>query len=163
MTRARQKIIEAVESRGYTVHDLEWEPCIPGGLTFRVEPDPSPPGSTGYGWFGGLSWQEAVENIERWLPARAVTDADIVRKALDHLRLIAADSASTQVEALEAKAALDRLEAERDDWHRSWKRAEDELHRTRKALREIADTFEIDWHEAQVIAREALSSRRGTE
>lgn len=79
MSRARQKIIEAVESRGYTVHDLEWEPWgqaaekegIPGGWTLRVEPDPSPPGSTGYGWFGGLSWQEAVENIERWLPARA--------------------------------------------------------------------------------------------
>lgn len=79
MSMARQKIIEAVESRGYTVHELEWEPWgraaekegIPGGWTLRVEPDPSPPGSSGYGWFGGLSWRETVENIERWLPARA--------------------------------------------------------------------------------------------
>lgn len=75
---ARRKIREAVESRGYTVHDLEWEPWgraaekegIPGGWSLRVEPDPSGPGSSGLNWFGGLSWQEAVEMIERFLPAR---------------------------------------------------------------------------------------------
>lgn len=34
-----------------------------------------------------------------------------------------------------------------------------EIKRLRGALAEIADTFEIDWHEAQCIAREALEKK----
>lgn len=83
-TLARRKIREAVEARGYTIHDLEWEPWgqaaekegIPGGWTFRVEPDPSGRGSSGLDWFGGLSWQEAIENVEEFLPLRPEGDGD---------------------------------------------------------------------------------------
>ena len=82
-SRARRAIRQAVEGRGYSVHDLEWEPWgkaaekegIPGGWSLRVEPDPSPPGSSGLDWFGGLTWQETVSNIEKFLPPRGVTDA----------------------------------------------------------------------------------------
>ncbi len=77
-SRARRKIREAVEARGYTIHDLTWEPWgraaekegIPGGWWFRVGPDPTPHGSSGLDWFGGLSWQEAVANVEEFLPSR---------------------------------------------------------------------------------------------
>lgn len=77
-TRARRAIRQAVEARGYTVRDLEWEPWgraaekegIPGGWSLRVEPDPSGPESSGLDWFGGLSWQETVGMIDSFLPQR---------------------------------------------------------------------------------------------
>jgi hypothetical protein len=78
MSRARDRIIRAAEARGYTVVELTWEPWgqaaekegIPGGWWGRVEPDPSPRGSSGLDWFGGLSWQDAVSFIEDFIPAR---------------------------------------------------------------------------------------------
>lgn len=79
MTRARSKIIAAAAAKGYTVCDLEWEPIgkgaekegPSGGWFGRVEPDPSPRGSSGLDWFGGYSWQEAVAFIEEFIPDRA--------------------------------------------------------------------------------------------
>ena len=76
MSYARNKIIAAAEAKGYTVAELTWEPWgkavekegIPGGWWGRVEPDPSPPGSSGLDYFAGLSWQEAVAFIEEFIP-----------------------------------------------------------------------------------------------
>jgi hypothetical protein len=80
-SRARRKIREAVEAKGYSLVELTWEPWgkaaekegISGGWWGRVEPDPSTPGSSGLDWFGGLSWQEAVESIS-FMPARVADD-----------------------------------------------------------------------------------------
>lgn len=75
---ARDMIRHAVENKGYKLAELTWEPWgaaaekegIPGGWWGRVEPDPSPPGSSGLDWFGGLSWQEAVSFVEDFIPPR---------------------------------------------------------------------------------------------
>jgi hypothetical protein len=82
VSRARTAITRAVEARGYRVAELAWEPLQPagekegigGGWTLRVEPDPSPPGSSGLPWFGGLSCPELVSNVERFLPTISTTE-----------------------------------------------------------------------------------------
>jgi hypothetical protein len=78
MSRERDKIIAAARAKGYEVADLTWEPIgaaaekegPSGGWWGRVVPDPTPFGSSGLDWFGGYSWQEAVQFIEDFMPAR---------------------------------------------------------------------------------------------
>lgn len=80
---ARRKIRQAVEARGYSVVELTWEPWgqaaekegIPGGWWGRIEPDPSPPGSSGLDWIGGLSWQECVSFVEEFIPQSEEVEA----------------------------------------------------------------------------------------
>lgn len=63
-----------------------------------------------------------------------------------------------------AKEKLDRVTRSYASWQQLYeeeekprmKAVEEDNDKLRAALTEIADTFEIDWHEAQVIAREAL-------
>jgi len=77
-SRAHRKIRQAVEAKGYSLVELTWEPWqaagekegIGGGWWGRVEPDPSPPGSSGLDWIGGLSWQECVAFVEDFIPQR---------------------------------------------------------------------------------------------
>ena len=41
-----------------------------GGWWGRIEPDPTPYGSSGLDWIGGLSWQECVSFVEEFIPQR---------------------------------------------------------------------------------------------
>lgn len=74
-SRARRKIRQAVEARGYQLVELTWEPWgqaaekegIPGGWAGYV----SPPPHVSEPHIMGLSWQEAVEWIEQFIPAMA--------------------------------------------------------------------------------------------
>ena len=74
MSGAREKIRKAVEAKGYTLTELTWEPWgraiekegIPGGWEGYVTPEP--PGLYGIPAVMGLSWQEALDWIDEFLP-----------------------------------------------------------------------------------------------
>ncbi len=88
-TDARRRIRRAVEARGYRLVELTWEPWgaaaekegIPGGWEGWVDPIPSnaPNGLAGENGDDifripdvmGLSWQEAVEWVNDFLPDRS--------------------------------------------------------------------------------------------
>ncbi len=85
---ARRKIRQAVEAHGYRLVELTWEPWgaaaekegIPGGWEGWVDPVPTNSDVTSLNSDAedtyrnpdimGLSWQEAVEWVEHFIPAR---------------------------------------------------------------------------------------------
>lgn len=75
-TRARRKIRQAVEAKGWTITRMDWEPIRPGGE--KEGPDGgwyvevcAPSG--GMDWVMGYSWQDAVEWAEKFLAADKTT------------------------------------------------------------------------------------------
>jgi hypothetical protein len=71
-SRARRKIREAIEAKGWTVLRMEWEPIRAGAEKSGPEGGwyveaRAPSGGTD--WVLGYSWQDAVEWAERWLAA----------------------------------------------------------------------------------------------
>jgi hypothetical protein len=69
-TRARRKIREAVEAKGWTLLRLVWEPISPGGEKeglcggwYGVCRAPS----GGEDWVMGYNWRETVEWAEKYL------------------------------------------------------------------------------------------------
>jgi hypothetical protein len=69
-TRARRKIREAIEAKGWTVTLMNWEPIRPGGEKEGPEGGwycevRAPSG--GEDWVMGLNWRDAVEWANKWL------------------------------------------------------------------------------------------------
>jgi hypothetical protein len=79
-SRARKKIRQAVEAKGYTITRFDWEPIRPGGEKEGLEGGwylevRAPSG--GEDWVMGLNWRDAVEWADRFLKPDKTTPLGI--------------------------------------------------------------------------------------
>lgn len=94
-TRARRRIRQAVEGRGYAVVDLDWEPWydagemsgLAGGWALTVDRDyvqNTTPGDDLY----GLSVEELLAEIDYWLKPADPCDCDRTHAAMQAARIV---------------------------------------------------------------------------
>lgn len=82
-TRARRRIRKAVESRGYAVESMEWEPIynagemmgLAGGWWITLDRDYLPRTTPGND-LGGLSVEEVLAEVDYWLEPTEPCDCD---------------------------------------------------------------------------------------
>jgi len=87
-TRARRRIREAVESRGYAVERLEWEPGYDsGGWTLILDRDYVPNSSPGNDLYG-YNVEEVLASIDYWLRPTEPCTCDLKHDPLTACRLL---------------------------------------------------------------------------